>query len=214
MTRAADRMSFLARRRAERLYREGGWGPLLTWPVERPGRAALVFQLRLPVTNEFVDLETLAARSPGAPALVAQGAQAVAAADAALGTILAGALYGVDYDDRPELLATITVALGDLDEPGALPEEGEHTDAEARTHTRISRLSDRAVEIERKMLIDMPDRGEPTPMVALQFLMLSGYGPMSITFATAHEAMMGEFGRSVFRKIAEMGYIGEQPQPY
>jgi len=48
-------MGALAKRRANRIYREGGWGPQLTHTVSRAGGKPLYVQLRVPDTMELVE---------------------------------------------------------------------------------------------------------------------------------------------------------------
>ena len=67
----ANPLNFRTRRKAEKAYREGGWGPLLTFPVKRPGGEPLVFQMRLPVGHQLLDVPTMARSAVGAPAALA-----------------------------------------------------------------------------------------------------------------------------------------------
>jgi hypothetical protein len=205
-------MSFLRRRRADRIYRDGGWGPRLTWPVPRADGPALVYQMRLPTTVQLVDIATLAARSPGAPEFVAQGADALKTAGAA-GVIVTGALIGEADGGEREVLATLTVAFSELSGPPTVS-EGIEVDGDTRTHTEVTKLSDKGTQVRRLISTQVPGQPEPVPMVVMEYLMESRFGALAVAFSTTHRGMMGEFGSGWFRKIVETGFIGDQPQPY
>jgi hypothetical protein len=207
-------MSFLARRRAEKMFRQGGWGPLLSFPVERDGLSPLVFQMRLPLTTQLVDLDRLVDEAPDAPELARQGQAAIARATGPAGTIVVGTLCGQRSDEGVDVLGTLTVALAEGGEDWRLPDSGKTNDPEGRVSTVVTRLSDAAAQIRQLMLVDLPGRAEPTPIVVLQYLVRSRYGPLSITFGSAHPGMLGEEGHNYFAKVFETGYIGERPQAF
>ena len=64
----------LAQRRAEKLYKEGGWGPQLTFPAERADGKPLVFQFRVPDGVELIEVQRLAGAAVDPPALVQRAA--------------------------------------------------------------------------------------------------------------------------------------------
>jgi hypothetical protein len=207
-------MSFLARRRAEKMFRQGGWGPLLSFPVQRSDLPPLVFQMRLPLTTQLVDLDRVVGEAPDAPELARQGQAAIARAAGPAGTILVGTLCGQRSDGGIDVLGTVTVALAEGNEDWRLPDSGETDDREARVLTMVTRLSDAVAQIRQLMVVDLPGHAEPTPMVILQYLVRSRYGPMSMTFGSTHPGMLSEEGRSFFAKIFETGFIGERPRPF
>jgi hypothetical protein len=206
-------MSFLARRRADRVYRKGGWGPQLTWPVPRADGAPLVFQMRLPAKVQLIDVDKLAESAEEAPEFVTEGRTALARGAEALGAIVVGALCGTADDGEREVLGTVTVALAGVTGPPDL-NEGVEVDGNRRTHTTVIKLSDRATEIKRLIAETVPDRAEPVPMLMMQYLIETRYGALTMSFSTANTDMFGEFGRSMFLKITETGFIGEKPAPY
>lgn len=207
-------MSFLARRRAEKMFQQGGWGPLLSFPVQRDGLPPLVFQMRLPLTTQLVDLDRLVREAPELPEVARQGQAAIDRAAGPAGTILVGTLCGQRNDGGPEVLGTITVAFAEGGEGWRLPDSGKTDDPEARVHTTVTRVSDGGAQIRQLMLVDLPGHAEPTPMLVLQYLVRSRYGPLSMTFGSAHPGMLGEEGHKFFAKIFETGYIGERPKPF
>jgi hypothetical protein len=207
-------MSFLARRRAEKMFRQGGWGPLLSFPVQRGGLPPLVFQMRLPLTTQLIDLDRLEQEVTEARELVRQSQAATARVGGAAGAILLGALCGGRSDGGVDVLGTLTVEFLEGGGDWAPPEERETNDPQARVGVRVTRLSDAAAQIRQLMLVDLPGHAEPTPMVILQYLVRSRYGPLSMTFGSSHPGMLSVEGHSFFTKIFETGFIGEAPRPF
>jgi len=206
-------MSFLQRRRAERIYRNGGWGPLLTWPVARADGAPLVFQMRLPTKVYLIDVAELADHAPGAPPFVGEARQALERGAEAAGAIVVGALCADQDSGERELLATVTVALSPVTGPPDV-KEGLQTDGDRRSSTEVTKLSDKATEVKRLIAETVPGQAEPVPILMMQYLIETRYGAVTMAFSTTNTDMFGTFGRSMFRKTAEMGFIGERPQPY
>ncbi|MFZ0090945.1 MAG: hypothetical protein WAL63_15655 [Solirubrobacteraceae bacterium] len=200
-------------RKADRIHAEGGWGPLRTWPVPREGKDPLVFQMRLPLTMELVDIGTLAANAPGAPQSVEQGALEIARVAPIGGIILTGALRETKPDTPPEILATMTVAFSDIAGP---PDVDAHIGSDAADDVRppeVEKLSDRATRISRLQRVLPPDADELWPLLTIQYLIQSRYGAVAYAYATTRPGMIfGEGGRGLFRMITEGGYIGERPQ--
>jgi hypothetical protein len=200
-------------RKADRVFREGGWGPLQSWPVVREGKDPLVFQMRLPLTMELIDIGTLAANSPGAPESVQQGALEIAQVATVGGLILTGALRETKPGTAPEILATMTVALSDIPGP---PDVDQHVGPDSADDVRppeVVALSDRATRITRLQRVLPPDRDELSPLLTVQYLIQSRYGAVAWVYATTVPGMIfGDGGRDLFAKITEGGYIGERPQ--
>ncbi len=208
-------MSFLGRRRAERIYREGGWGPLLSFPVVRPDASKLVFQVRMPLGIELVDLAQIAAEAPGAPPAVAQGTRALERVRSGGHVILIGALRPSQPEDRHEVVATMTVAIAAVSR-SALPKASEEHDAEGNltASTEVVELSDDATLVKRVSRESLGEGTEPVPMLVMQYLVRTRYGVLAMAFSTTHEGMFGEGGRKLFLQITKTGFIGEGPAPY
>jgi hypothetical protein len=206
-------MSFLQRRRAERIYRNGGWGPLLTWPVARAEGTPLVFQMRLPTKVYLIDTAELADHAPGAPEFVGQAQQALQRGAEAAGAIVVGALCADQDSGEREVLATVTVALSEVTGSPDVT-EGIETDGDRRTHTEVTKLSDQATEVKQLIAETVPGQAEPVPILMMQYLIETRYGAVTMAFSTTNTDMFGKFGRSMFLKVAQMGFIGERPQPY
>jgi hypothetical protein len=202
-------------RKADRIHAEGGWGALQTWPVTREGRDPLVFQMRLPLTMELIDIGALAVNAPGAPQSVEQGALEIAQVAPTGGIILTGALRETKPDTPPEILATMTVAFSDIAGP---PDVDAHLGPDAADDVRppeVEKLSDRATRISRLQRVLPPGADELWPLLTIQYLIQSRYGAVAYAYATTRPGMIfGEGGRGLFRMITEGGYIGERPQTY
>jgi hypothetical protein len=202
-------------RKADRIHAEGGWGPLQTWPVPREGKDPLVFQMRLPLTMELIDIGALAAHAPGAPPSVEQGALEIAQVRPVGGIILTGALRETKPDTPPEILATMTVAFSDIAGP---PDVDAHLGTDSADDVRppkIDKLSDRATRISRLARVLPPGADELWPLLTIQYLIQSRYGAVAYAYATTRPDMIfGEGGRELFSMITEGGYIGERPQTY
>jgi hypothetical protein len=214
-------LDFLQRRKAERIYQEGGWGPLLTFPVSRlPNARAeaepLVFQLRLPVTLELVDVAALAAHASGAPASLAEGTQALQRAAAAANAFLTGALRSVPSDGSvPEVMATLTVALTDLPWPPAAEDitPGDLPTTQ-NSSADVTTLSDRAVLVHRISMEQFDPAADPTPLLIEQYVIDTRYGPMVMGYSTTRTDMMGSWALELYRDITKTAFIGERPKPY
>ena len=200
-------------RKADRIHAEGGWGPLQSWPVAREGEDPLVFQMRLPLTMELVDIGALAANAPGAPHAVEQGALEIAQVAPVAGLILTGALRETKPDTAPVILGTMTVAFSDLPgQPGLDGLLGADADDDVRP-PKVERLSDRATRISRLGRVVAPGADEASPLLTIQYLIQSRYGAVAYAYATTRPQMIfGGGGRGLFRMITEGGYIGERPQ--
>jgi hypothetical protein len=202
-------------RKADRIHAEGGWGPLQSWPVLREGKDPVVFQMRLPLTMELVDIGVLAANSPGAPPSVEQGALEIAQVAPVGGIILTGALRETKPEAPPEILATMTVAFSDIAGP---PDVDAHIGSDAAEDVRppeVEKLSDRATRISRLQRVLPPGADELWPLLTIQYLIQSRYGAVAYAYVTTRpEMIFGEGGRGLFRMITEGGYIGERPQTY
>lgn len=205
-------------RKADRAFREEGWGPLQTWPVPRAQGGPLVFQLRLPLNVELVDLAALAGAAEGAhgaPESLAAAAQEVQRAARVAGTIVVGALRERQDDGESEILASLSVAFSDgkgkLDPADYVPADA---DGDVRP-PEVSTLSDNAIRISRLTSVTPPGAEAAQPNLSVQYLVQSRYGVLSFAYATARMDMIaGGGGRSLFRKITETGYIGERPKSY
>ncbi|MFZ1994714.1 MAG: hypothetical protein WAU75_11445 [Solirubrobacteraceae bacterium] len=201
-------------RKADRIYQEGGWGPLRSWPVAREGKDPLVFQMRLPLTIELLDIGTLASHSPGAPESVEQGALEIAHVAAVAGLILTGALRQSQPDTPPEILATMTVAFSDIAGPPGIDAHLAGADDDVRP-PKVERLTDRATRISRLQHVLPPGGEEESPLLTIQYLIQSRYGAVAYAYATTRPPVIfGGAGRELFRKITETGYIGERPLTY
>lgn len=202
-------------RKADRIHAEGGWGPLQSWPVPREGKEPLVFQTRLPLTMDLVDIGTLAANSPGAPPSVEQGALEIAQVSPAGGIILTGALRETKPDAAPEILATMTVAFSDIPGPPDVTALIGSDTADDVRPPEVKKLSDRATRISRLRRVLPPGAEELCPLLTIQYLIQSRYGAVAYAYATTRPDMIfGEGGRGLFEMITESGYIGERPQTY
>jgi hypothetical protein len=209
----ANPLNFRARRKAEKTFREGGWGPLLTFPVPGSEGKPLVFQMRLPIDHELVDVPSLARATTGAPAVLADQAAALERASNAAGVVVVGALCPTSNDDgEPDVLATITVALSDVAGPPTV-EEGSGYES-PRSHREVTKLSDKVTRIKQLSAEPVAGRDEPVAMLTLQYLIETRYGAIVMAFSTTRQDMLGGFGEGLFEKILATGFIGEGPRPY
>jgi hypothetical protein len=205
--------NFLRRRKAERIYRDGGWGPLLTWPIARPEGKPLVFQLRLPTGVELVDVQKLAHDAPGAPEFVSTGAAALKRAEQPGGVIMTGALCGVKETGERDVMATLTAALSALKGPLGV-KEGIDVDGNTRTHTKVTQVSDKVTQVKRLSAETVPGRSEPIPSMLVEYLIETRYGMLAMAFSTRHQEMLGQWGQSLFFQVTQTGFIGEQAPAY
>ncbi len=210
----ANPLNFRARRKAEKAYREGGWGALLTFPVKRPEGKPLVFQMRLPVGHQLVDVPSMARSAVGAPAGLAARTDALERASEAAGVIVVGALCPVSEGaGEPDVLATITVALSDA--VAGPPTVDEVSGYESpRSHREVTKLSDKVTRIKRLTAEPVEGSDEPMAMLTMQYLIETRYGAVVMAFSTTRRDMFGGFGEDLFEKIMATGFIGEGPQAY
>jgi hypothetical protein len=209
----ANPLNFRARRKAEKAYRDGGWGPLLTFPVKRPGGEPLVFQMRLPVGHQLIDVPTMARSAVGAPAGLGAQADALERASQAAGAIVVGALCPVSEGvGEPDVLATITVALSDVAGPPSV-EEGAAYES-PRSHREVTKLSDQVTRIKRLSAEPVAGSDEPLAMLTVQYLIETRYGAVVMAFSSTREDMFGGFGEDLFEKIMATGFIGEGARSY
>ena len=209
----ANPLNFRTRRKAEKAYREGGWGPLLTFPVKRPGGEPLVFQMRLPVGHQLLDVPTMARSAVGAPAALAAETDALELASEAAGVIVIGALCPVSEGaGEPDVLATITVVLSDVAGPPSV-EEGSGYES-PRSHREVTKLSDKVTRIKRLSAEPVEGSDEPMAMLTMQYLIETRYGAVVMAFSTTRQDMFGGFGEELFEKIMATGFIGEGAQAY
>lgn len=207
-------ISGLLRRTGDEAHRDGGWGPPQAWPVPRFQGRPLVFQIRLPVAVELIDIHTLARQAHGAQS-VGQGALELKRAAEMAGVVAVGALRPTTVPKRErEILATIMVAFSEIGGPPAA-EEFLIADSQRAVNSRVAveKLSDTATRITRIGLESPGDGLEPAPMLVIQYLLHTSYGALVIAFSTTNQEMMGRWGRNLYRKIVEMTFIGERPRP-
>ena len=209
----ANPLNFRTRRKAEKAYREGGWGPLLTFPVKRPGGEPLVFQMRLPVGHQLLDVPTMARSAVGAPAALAAETDALELASEAAGVIVIGALCPVSEGaGEPDVLATIAVVLSDVAGPPSV-EEGSGYES-PHSHREVTKLSDKVTRIKRLSAEAVQGSDEPMAMLTMQYLIETRYGALAMAFSTTRQDMFGGFGEELFEKIMATGFIGEGAQAY
>jgi hypothetical protein len=202
----------LWKRKVDHIHADGGWGRLQTWPVPREGKDPLVFQMRLPLDMELIDIGTLAANSPGAPESVEQGALEIAQVASVAGLILTGALRQSKPDAEPEILASMTVAFSEIAGPPDIDTHLAGADEDVRP-PEVEKLSDRATRISRLQRVLPPGDEELSPLLTVQYLIQSRYGAVAYAYATTRPGMIfGGGGRGLFRMITEGGFIGERPQ--
>jgi hypothetical protein len=203
----------LAKRRAEKLYREGGWGPQLTFPVKRAAGKPLVFQCRLPNGLALIEVQKLAAAARGAPTAVGKATTALERAGEAAGVIVVGALCPPRASDAElEVLATMTVALADVKGPPN-PEDFMLAETERSTQ-EVTKISDKATMIRRLSVESLDQAQEPVPMLVVQYLLESQFGALVWAFSTTHHEMFGQWARDMYAKVVETGWIGTKPRPY
>lgn len=203
-----------AQRRVEaagqKVMEEGGWGQHLTFETQRRDGQKLFFQMRLPDGMAMVDLRQVVQAAPGAPAFVGHALTAVAQAREKAGVIVVGGLCGAN-DPEQEVLATLTVALTELDGPfnvdDFMPEDSPATlhskqdAAQVSEHMwRIHRISSESLGGDEKM-----------PMLMIEYLFVTRYGVLAAAFAANRFDMMGDAVREIFDAISKTLFIGEKP---
>jgi hypothetical protein len=197
----------------EQVYRQHGWGPQLTFPVVRAGdRPPLVFQLRLPDGVRLIDVRKLAAAARGAPAIVGRAADALDRAGEVAGVIVAAAICPKPKPDMPlEVLATVTVALSDVEGP---PRVEQYLVPESeRVEQEVTKMSDRVTRIRRLSAESIGPGHDPVPMLMIQYLIETQFGALAMAFSTTHVEMFGASARLLYQRIFETGFIGENPRP-
>jgi hypothetical protein len=202
-------------RKGDWLAREGGWGPLQSWPVPRGDEPPLILQLRLPLAMDLVDIGSTADNAPVTPASAAQGAAQVASAARTGGLIFAGSLREKPETGAPVILASMSITFSDVLGP---PNVDDHLIGDVADDVRpleIERLSDWATQISRLRRTPPPEGDEALPLLTTQFLIESTYGLVAYAYATSRpEMIFGGSGRDLFRTITATGYIGERPQSF
>lgn len=202
-----------AQRTAERLFRQGGWGPQLTFEVPRAAGAPLVLQFRLPVGLGLIDLRWLAASADGAPASVGRATDALAYAGSAAGVVVLGAICPARRPDSDlELLGTVTVALSEVAGPPVI--EDRLLPESERAHQQVTRISDRVTRIQRLSSEALGDGHEPVLTLVVQYLVQTRFGALDFTFSTAHQDMFGRWAQGMYRKVVESCWIGERARLY
>jgi hypothetical protein len=209
-------LNHLKRRRAEQMYRDGGWGPLRSWPVQRSGGEPLVFQVRLPVVLELIEVGRLARNAPGAPAVLGAATMALERAADAAGVVVVGALRPTTVPEAERgALATMTVAFSEITGSPAVEDFLPADSEQAReADVEVTRLSDKVTRIKRLSLESLGEGFEPAPVLLIQYLIETRYGALVAAFSTTDPEMMGEWGRKLYRQIVETMFIGERPIPY
>ena len=197
-------------------FRASAWGEPQSWPVRRTDGEPLVFQIRLPLEIELVDIATLAGAARGAPDFVAEGAAELEQVAGPAGVVLAGALRPSDVPEaeRP-VLATLTVAFSDKVKGPPSAEDfpianSEHT---TKTHQEVVKLSDKATLIVHGSTLQLDGGTEPVVMMVWQYLLETRYGALVMAFSTADEQMMYPRPRKLYTRIVESMFIGEQAPP-
>jgi hypothetical protein len=209
-------LNHLKRRRAEEMYRKAGWGPLRSWPVPQSDRDSLVFQVRLPVALELIEVGNLARQGPGAPAVVGAATTLLERAADAAGVVVVGALRPTTVpESERQVLATMTVAFSEITGPPAL-EDFLPADSEQKREedAEVTKLSDKVTRIKRLSRESLGEGLEPVPVLLIQYLLETSYGALVVAFSTTDLEMMGEWGRKLYRQITDTMFIGERPIPY
>ena len=202
-----------AQRREEQLFRQGGWGPQLSFEVERTVGEPLVLQFRLPVGVALFDLQAVVGTAHGAPASVGRATDALERAGSGAGVIVLGAMCPVRKPDSDlEVLATITVALSEVEGPPVI--EDHLLPESERAHQQVQRISDRVTRIQRLSSEAFDAGHEPVLMLVVQYLVETRFGALAFVFSTTHQDMFGEWARTMYREVVKTCWIGEQARPY
>ncbi|HWF73830.1 MAG TPA: hypothetical protein VG186_10830 [Solirubrobacteraceae bacterium] len=185
----------------EAYWRRQGWGPKLTFLIERPGAERLALTLRIPLDWQAFDALDMPADAEPPPGSMAQAVAALARVAGAAGVItVLGITRTVAREGNPDaqLFATVSVALADV--PGEAPEsspaaevgavEFEHPDGDYRG-TRIR-------EVRRAEIVP---GNEPASFLSVQYLLETEYGWLAVTFATPQVEVFEKLGL-LFDKIA------------
>jgi hypothetical protein len=209
-------LNHLKRRKAEQIYRDGGWGPLRSWPVPRSGGDPLVFQVRIPLALELIEVPQLARHAPAAPAVVGAATIALERAADTAGVVVVGALRPTTVpESERQALATMTVAFSEITGPPAvedfLPADSDQT---RKADVQVTKLSDKVTRVKRLSVESLGEGFEPVPMLLIQYLMETRYGALIVAFSATDLEMMGEWGRKLYRQITDTMFVGERPIPY
>jgi hypothetical protein len=209
--------TYVLKRRAERVYTDGGWGPQLSFTVPRATGKPLVFQMRIPDAMQLIDVARLAGAARGAPAAIGRATAALEQAKDAAGLIVCAAVCKANLEpaEQREVFATITVALAEIDGPPRVDDFAVRDSASTvRSEREVTKLSDRATEITRLSLEALTADDQPVPMKTVQYLLQTRYGALVMAFSTVHQEMFGEWGAKLFREILETGFLGEKARLY
>jgi hypothetical protein len=78
----------------------------------------------------------------------------------------------------------------------------------------VTKLSDKVIQVKRLIAETVPGQADPVPILMMQYLIETRYGAVTMAFSTTNTDMFGTFGRSMFLKVVETGFIGDRAQPY
>lgn len=200
-------------KRVENVWHEGGWGPVRTWWVRRPGRVPLAFHLRVPLRFELIDVAELADVAAGASAIVARGATALNEA-AAAGVFLAGTLRTTKEPEAERItVATLTVAISDEVTGPPLVEEIEAgLPVDPHTRHEIIKHSDTTVEIISVTTREGAPDTETPELFVDQFLVQTPFGALAFVFSTTLRDAMTARARTIYINMANTASIGERPE--
>lgn len=194
-------------------FRASAWGEPLSWPVPRAEGEPLTFQLRLPVEIELVDLASLAVSAREAAPIAAQRAAVLERASAAVGVVLIGALRPSDMPAaRRPILATLTVAFSEQVTGPPSDEDLPVADSEPATGSPegVTSVADKAKLITYSNRESLGEGMDPVPVRTWQYLIETGYGGLVMVFSTADRQMWGKPARSLYRRIVDTTFLGEQ----
>ncbi len=202
---------FGIRRRVEKVWREGGWGPVQTWPIERPGRPPLVFKLRVPLGLELIDVRGLADTAAGASPLVAQGAAALGAA-AQGGVFLVAALRTTkEPETERTLVATLTAAISDVTGPPSVEEIRAGLSDDPHTRHEVIKLTDLTTQITSLTTEPAERDAEPDRLLVLQYLTQTPFGGVVVSFSTTLTDAMTAKAHQIYHDIVRGVSIDERP---
>jgi hypothetical protein len=182
-------MGALAKRRANRLYKEGGWGRQLTFSARRGDGTQLYIQLRLPDPVDLTEHD-----SP---------------ADGPL--VVSGDLTGVDDGGEREYLAALTVSFEDGRKP-AVADYPDPDDPDVKQE--VKQVSERAIQVTRISHKSPDGFKAPEPKLEIEYVLSSQFGALTFAFATTNQQMFGAKAQEIYRKICETGWIGTKKRPY